>query len=75
MSTHLLRRIALIAVVSFVGVGGAGAQQALTWTAGPVGGGLGVGAGMHPALAEERVIRRNRDVDFAPRRSRRPASE
>ena len=39
MRTHLLRWIILIAVVSIFGVGGAGAQQALTWTAGPVGGG------------------------------------
>lgn len=54
MRTHLLRGIVLIAVVSVFGIGGAGAQQALTWTAGPVGGGWYQMAGGFAELIREK---------------------
>lgn len=55
MRTHLLRWIVLIAVVSVLGVGGAGAQQALTWTAGPLGGGWYQMAGGFAELIREKA--------------------
>lgn len=55
MGTHLLRWTTFVALVSLFGVGGVDAQQALTWTAGPVGGGWYQMAGGFAELIREKA--------------------